>query len=230
MSERVIHRLCKFLGGVLAQIAAIALGAAVSVQAQELVALDGELAIQFWVNTRPGGETIRAGNSIMSPYHLAYFAAAPRSVVGADGTFAIAVLGAQDHYRDDHLQNDIGGPGKHHIVLSCRPVLRGKGQLKRDGTLVVELEWIRGEGRYASLSNTAGAAVFALPASETGLSSRWELTPHSVQREETAHEIVREVRTYVSTRQADVPYVQPLTTTERIEIKHTRSLNLVPRG
>ncbi len=202
----------------------------VSTRAQELGTLQGEVAVQFWINTRPGGETIRAGNAVMSPYEFHFYAGTPRTAVSDDGTFSFDVRGAHGQHRDDYLQNDIGGPGRHQITLNCASILRGKGRLRRDGTLLVELEWIRGAGLYTNVSNTAGSAVFAIPASEAGYLSKWELATESVRTEEPSPETLRKVRSYGNQRRSTVPFEQPLPITERIGAKYTRSLGLVPRG
>ena len=106
------------------------------------------------------------------------------------------------------------------------------------------MEWTGGSGPGIDHNGTPFVIVLSADGSQWTTSGYtrgapyqktvWELTPASVRQEEIAIGTIRETTMFRVSRQATLTdFMAPgfsIPVTERIEIKHVRYLNLVPRG
>ena len=104
-----------------------------------------------------------------------------------------------------------------------------------DRRLTLDLALIHGSGFYSVAGSlvTATTAISNTAHVPAPLATWGDLKPTRVIKEEVAPDVIRQTTTYEATRPtnnmgAGAASVPP--TTQRIEIKHVRYLNLVPRG
>lgn len=215
---------------------------------------DGEWTLTFDVATPPGGVTLTNEYGSDSPYNMMFQASKQSLQVADDGTIAWR------DFEDGSLSingtaNYFGTQTKH--WARHQPLLKAAGKatakLTRPGTpqpydrsLEVNLDYTGGSGTYGD--NHGGGGAYSVDAAGEQMTvtggvttstiavtywkAKWTLKPTRIVREEISPDQIRETTTYEGTRQAEIPTLNSgkYKATERIEIKHMRNLNLIPRG
>jgi hypothetical protein len=182
------------------------------------------------------------------------FHSAKRSFkVQEDGTFAWREFD-DGSLKIDGSANYFGTQTRH--WASHRALLRAAGTATATPTppgsprpyqrrLEIHLEYSGGSGAWGDNHGGAGAYVVDDAGEQmtvtgpttttmalTWWQSKWSLNPARTVREEFSPDEVRETTTYEGTRPAEITTQNSgkYKVTERIEIRHVRYLNLVPRG
>jgi hypothetical protein len=219
---------------------------------------DGEWSLTFDVATPPGGVALRdtfGGSN--SPYHLVFHALKKSFQVKEDGTFVWSEvddgsLKINGTYNPPPVS--VGTPPTTWRE-SHQPLLKavGKATATRtppgspqpyDRSLQVDLDWTGGNGTYFNSGGGSGAYIVAAGGEQmtvtgavtttlpvTYWQAKWTLKPVRTVREEISADEIRETTTYEDSRPAAVKTMMGnVKVTERIEVKHVRYLNLVPRG
>jgi hypothetical protein len=203
----------------------------------------GEWSLVLDINTAPGGATLTAAGTTTSPYNYAIHAANPQFQIKEDGSFEWSQSDAGSSRYNGVQYNSTGTSqfsGCQNLLLRAA----GKAQAPRtasgemrdeDRRLTIDLTMIRGSGYYSVASPlvTATTAISNTANVPAPLETWADLKPTRVITEELAPDVVRQTTTYEASRPThnpggDAGSVPP--TTQRIEIKHVRYLNLVPRG
>lgn len=219
---------------------------------------DGEWSLVLDISTAPGGATLSLPGGTISPYNTAWHAEKERFQVQEDGTIEWAQSDAGSLYHNG-TWNTAGAPahfwgdrkvhlraaGKAHAPRSATGELRAE-----DRRLTLDLTTMGGSGASSgtSLSGTFTATIVAniddremvqFPGAIRAPNPPWvlkwqDLKPTRVTEDELGESVIRQTFTYELSRQSRVPEeiagkFNPLVT-ERIEIKHVRYPNLVPRG
>jgi hypothetical protein len=113
-----------------------------------------------------------------------------------------------------------------------------------DRSLELNLEYSGGSGAYADNHGGGGAYIVDAAGEQmtvtgpttttipvTYWQAKWNVKPARTVREEIGPDEIRETTTYEGSRPAEVATRDgKYKVTERIEVKHVRYLNLVPRG
>jgi len=205
---------------------------------------DGEWSLVLDLSTAPGGATLSFGDTTTSPYNIAMHAANQRFQVKEDGSFEWSQSDAGSTSYNGVHHNSTGtarfwGSQKMKLLRAT-----GKAQAPRTATgemrdedcrLTIDLTMIHGDGYYSvtSPSVTATTAISNTANVPAGVEPWSDLKPTRVTKEELAPDVIRQTTTYEATRPTNNMGADPATvpqTTQRIEIKHVRYLNLVPRG
>lgn len=220
---------------------------------------DGEWSLVWNVATAPGGATIAIPGGTYSPYHAVYHAGKEQFQVHEDGTFewAQSEAGAMNHkgtFNADGASYQFLGARKVHLRVAgkAQAPRTATGELRaEDRRLTLDLTAIGGNGHSSGTTPGSYATIVAdledremvmipeLGGTHRAPNPRWilkwqDLKPTRVTKEELAPDVIRETITYESTRETRMPeavngaLTPPMT--ERIEVKHVRYLNLIPRG
>lgn len=213
---------------------------------------DGQWSLTLDQSTGPGGATLAVSGATISPYHCTYHAEKRQFQVQADGTidWTENEAGTSSH---DGQSEHFSFSGDRQLMLRASGKVQAPqtaGATEKDRRLTLKLSVIGGNGRSTgtSLSGTQtgigivsadGSQLTNYPGGTTVPNPAWviewsELKPSSVQDEELGPETIRRTTTYAVTRETRIPreingLFTPLMT-ERLEIKHVRYLDLVPRG
>jgi hypothetical protein len=213
---------------------------------------EGEWLLELSITTAAGGVSTR----LATPYNSHHMVANRRFEVKADGSFEWLAREAGMMHDDgvsagsSGFQNDfqlhLRGQGK-----AMPPRTAGGPERPGDRRLNVQLSLLLGDGRGSSFS--PGGSGFSIGVSSADSAQMtftsypggnvvtvagvhdeltWpELRSTSVAREEIAPDVLVETVRYKSNRQGTRRALgQEVPVTERIEVKHVRYLNLVPRG
>ena len=213
---------------------------------------DGQWSLQMSFATAPGG----VSTSLAVPYNSHHVAENRRFEVQPDGTFEWLAREAGAMHDDGvspggSFQNDfqlhLRGKGKAEL-----PPRTGGPERPGDRRLNLEkLSVILGDGRGSAVN--PGGSGYSIGVSSADLMQMtftsypggnvvtvagvhqevtWpELRSTSVTREEIAPDVILETTLYKTSRQGTLRALgQEVPVTERIEVKHERFLNLVPRG
>jgi hypothetical protein len=218
------------------------------------IPFDGEWSLSFDVATSPGGVTLTNQYGTDSPYHMTFHASKQSLQVKADGTIAWRDF-ENGALRIDGTANYVGTRTKH--WASHRPLLKAAGKATAtptpsgspqpyDRSLEVNLEYTGGSGTYGD--NHGGGGAYLVDAAGEQMTvtggvttstipviywkAKWSLKPTRIVRQEISPNEICETTSYAGTRQAEIATQTSgkYKVTERIEIKHVRNLNLVPRG
>ena len=215
---------------------------------------DGKWSLTFDVTTPPGGVTLRdtfGGSN--SPYHLTFHASKKSFKVKEDGTFVWSEVD-DGSLKIDSTYNFPGTPPttwreSHQPLLkaggtaTATPTPPGSPQ-PYDRTLQVDLDWTGGNGTYFNSGGGSGAYIVGADGTQmmvtgpttttipvTYWQAKWSLKPARIVREGISANEIRETITYEGSRQAAVKTMMGnVQVTERIEVKHVRNLQLIPRG
>jgi hypothetical protein len=215
---------------------------------------EGEWSLTFDVATPPGGVTLTNEYGTDAPYHMAFHASKRSLQVAADGTIAWRDF-ENGALRISGTANYFGTQTKH--WASHRPLLKAAGKATAtppppgstqpyDRRLEVNLDYTGGSGTYADNHGGGGAYIVDAAGEQMTVTggvtnstiaviywqAKWTLKPARTVREELSPGEIRETTTYEGTRQAEIATQTSgkYQVTQRMEIKHVRSLNLVPRG
>jgi hypothetical protein len=107
--------------------------------------------------------------------------------------------------------------------------VQGKGQLVADGKFSLDLAWGHGEGLQVWVTSV-GSGSAQQPATKAVPLPTWHLAPISREIEELGPDSRRETVKYKASRPSRVVGTVAVPLTERIEIKHVRNTDIVPRG
>lgn len=184
----------------------------------------GTLEIQFEVHTRPGGETVQQGPAVISPFNIGLSVRADGIQVQEDGTFTFEAHGI---YRLDYHAVSPGMTIDTDEYRADR--VHGKGQVQPDGTLSLDLAWGHGEGLLVVVTSVGGSTA-RQPATEAVPLPTWQPALISREVEELGPDSRRETVKYKARRPSRVIGTVTVPLTERIEVKHVRNTNIVPRG
>jgi len=215
---------------------------------------DGEWSLVWDLSTAPGGATLSIPGGTISPYNASYHAAKSRFQVNEDGSIAWSQsdAGSTSH---DGVSSDSKFWGTRSVHLrAAGKVLAPRaatGELRaEDRRLTLDLTTMGGSG-YSSGTSSGGTFTVtvianiddremvqfpgAIRAPNPPWTVKWQdLKPTRVTQAELAPDVIEETITYEVTRETRIPkeinglFTPPMT--ERLEIKHVRYLNLVPRG
>ena len=184
----------------------------------------GTLEIRFEVQTRPGGETVVQGPAVISPFNIGLSVRADGVQVNDDGTFSFEARGT---YRLDYHAVSPGVTIDTDEHRADR--VQGKGKLAVDGKLSLDLAWGHGEGLQVWVTSV-GSGSARQPATEAVPLPTWQLVPSSRETEELGPDSRRETVKYKASRPSRVVGTVAVPLTERMEIKHVRNTDIVPRG
>lgn len=183
----------------------------------------GTLELQFDVHTHPGGAPANAALGLTTiNVHLTISAAGVR--VDREGRFSFAAAG---EYR---LDSFAAGSVSIRNEEQRHDTLQGAGAIAEDGTLTLKLEWTHGPGLLIYTVTPGGTYSAQQPAVATPHVMEWKLVPASRRDEQVSEDQRREVTRYELRRAATVIGTQAAAMTERIQIKHVRDVEIVPRG
>jgi hypothetical protein len=187
----------------------------------------------------------------VSSYNAAYHAAKARFRVGDDGKieWAQSEAGSTSHDGDATGGRFWGARTLHLRAAGTVQAPRAAGGEARaeDRRLSLDLRIMGGSG-YSSASGAPTTTVIANIDDPEAVMFPWgirapnppwtvkfeDLKPTRVSRQELAPEVIQETITFEVSRETRIPkevngyFTPPMT--ERVEIKHKRFLNLVPRG
>jgi hypothetical protein len=213
---------------------------------------DGQWSLQVSFATGPGGASYPG----VSTFNCLYAGENRQFEVKADGTFEWLAREAGTQHDDgisanSSFQNDfqlhLRGRGK-----AERAPRTGGPERPGDRRLSLQLSFIGGDGRGSAVNMLgSGFSIGVVSADLMQMTFTsypggnvitvatvphevtWPaLTSASTTREETSPDVIVETTTYQANRQGTlrVGPGQEVSVTERIEVKHVRYLNLVPRG
>jgi hypothetical protein len=229
---------------------------AASAPAQEPGAhpFDGEWSLVWDLTTAPGGATISIPGGTISPYNAAYHAAKTQFKVTEDGNFEWSQSDAGSTSHDGvYSVNRFWGERSVHLRATGQVLAPSgvSGELRaEDRRLSLDLTTMGGSGYSSGTSSggTSTATVVAnvddremvmFPGGIRAPNPPWiiqfaDLKPTRISRQELAPEVIQETITFEVKRETRIPkeingLFTPLMT-ERLEIKHVRYLDLVPRG
>jgi hypothetical protein len=210
---------------------------------------EGEWSLEFRVYTRLGGETLPAGPDTQT-YNFLFRVAREKFAVPTDGRLKWEQRENGRLHVDDY--SVLAGKT---WIQDMQPMLRLSGQATAtlaapasphtyDRRLSLQLAWTGGSGQGIDHSGRPFATTLSADGNQWTTSgytrgapyttSVWELTPTSVQREEIAPDMIRETTTFRSSRQTTLTdFMSPgfsVPVTEKIEVRHVRYPQLVPRG
>lgn len=203
---------------------------------------DGQWSLEFGVATKPGGETTMIAE-VTRTINLSFQAVKSSFQVDKSGTFAWEEREHGLFHSDQTLIDRLGHTA--HPGETQQPVLRAKGQVvdKETRALKLTLEWTGGNGSFVdgrgggTLSTTADPNTITVTGVVSGTApwvsttSKWELKPSKIERQDLGPDEQREVVTYKARRTTNVPFwLRDQSATEHIEVIQVRQLKLVPRG
>jgi hypothetical protein len=244
---------------VLAALVAATCGSSAPARAQQPGAPNphaGEWSLQFRVATKPGGDTRVASINITPPdvqtINLLMQVSRPSFTVATDGVVRWEQQGGgQVHWDDFSRLAGTTATSDTQAVLrvqgktTATPAPEGSPQaLSR--RLTLDVSWSGGTGMTVdhmgkpwpvTLSADGNQVITPFAAAPAQYEqSSWDLEQSSFQKEEISPDVIRETTTFRSTRQRESGIYKiglppaPLKLIERIEVKHVRYPQLVPRG
>jgi hypothetical protein len=215
---------------------------------------EGQWSLEYFVATKPGGETHQVGILTLSPINLLFQVARSEFQVGEDGKFNWTERSGGQWHSDTVSTDSLGQ--RSISVQDTEPLLVADGTItlvdaamgdEKTKSLELKLKWSHGSGTFIggvgnvtgtlavsgdgqTLTVTSDKGAVSMP--HTYLTTQWTLTPKSVEREEEGPDMIREVTTFQARRQGTLSDwgSGALPVVERIEVKQIRHLKLVPRG
>ena len=214
----------------------------------------GEWSLEFRVATRPGGETRIAssmGDDVQTVNLLAHLRR-PSFTVAADG-----VVRWEQREGGQILWDDFSTAAGKSNLSDCQALLRAEGQAiatpapegsgrAYDRRLTLNLAWAGSSGRGQDHRGVPFAVTLSADGSKWITNygtaavayehSTWDLEQSSFQKDEISPDVIRETTVFRASRQKTtetykfgLPHAG-FPVTERIEVKHVRYPQLVPRG
>jgi hypothetical protein len=204
----------------------------------------GKWTLEFSADTRPGGETLRAGTITISPQNLHFAASRGEFAVSDAGQFSWLER-TSGQWQSDATLIDSGGQ-RSSPSQTNEPLLKAAGQLDRQRKLTLTMQWTHGSGPFAAGDGTPGVLTVSADGGlvttmfkgrtvsypSKYLTTEWTLAPTSITKRDISPNEQEERAVYSASRRRTLNDfgAGPLPVGETIRVEQVRPLKLVPRG